>query len=308
MFSFVGCSAIIKFTMNKSKKFLKEIAAENKNVMKNISIPSTVRMKYNESNIIRCPATDETKVFFLETTTCNCVRYIVENKISEHIFAHSFASDMNPGGGYQNGAKAQEEFICYQTPGLFPSISNKKYPLEPCTVLITPGLKIMRDDENYELLPEEKFVEYGVVSAAAQNLNRHGSTYDDRLTKKTLANIFCSVKLCYSKTDTLILGAMGCGVFANDPYVIANEIKDAVQKFGGYYKNIFIAIPNGPNVKEFKEVFGFLSESDDENDESDDQDVELQRFEEESAKKGRSKKSDRKKESARKHGVLPTDD
>lgn len=302
--------------MSKNKKFLKAIAAENQTMMKDAFIPKTIRMKYDESKITKCPTVDETNVFFLEMTTCDCVQYIHENDISENIYAHNFASETSPGGGYENGAKAQEEYICYRTPRLYPSIVKEKYPLEPTTVLITPNLEIMRD-EDYELLEKDKFVKYGIVSAAAQNLSRPDSKYNDQLTKRTLANIFCSVKLCDSKVDTLVLGAWGCGVFANDPYTIANEIKDAINKYGGHYKNIFIAIPSGPNVEQFKDVFGFSSESDEESEESkenegkknqdkddvEDIDVERERFEEESNKKRRSKKSDRKTENARKHGI-----
>jgi len=287
--------------MNKSKKVLKAIVADNQKLIKDTVIPKTIRMEYNESKISRCPATDETNVFFLEMTTCDCVQYIHDKHISHNIFAHNFASATNPGGGYENGAKAQEEFICYQTPYLHASISKETYPLEPTTVLITPDLAIMRN-QDCDLLDEDDFVRFGVVSAAAQNLSIPDSKYNDQLTKRTLANIFCSVKLCDSKVDTLVLGAWGCGVFANDPYVIANEIKDAINKYGGHYKNIFIAIPSGPNVKQFKEVFGFSSENSEDNE---DQDIEKEQFEfeQESKKKQRSKKSDRKRENARKHGV-----
>lgn len=292
--------------MSKNKKFFVGIASENQKMEK--YIPKTMRMVYDESKIKRCPATEETKVLFLEATTLDCVRHIVENEISDNIFAHSFASDINPGGGYLNGAKAQEEFICYETPGLYPSIAKEKYPLEPGTVLVTPGLRIMRDSTDYGLLDEKEFIKVGIVSAAAQNMSRPDSVYDDMMTKKTLANLFCSVKICEPMADTLVLGAWGCGVFRNDPYVIANEIKDAIQKYGGYYKNIVIAIPSGPNVKEFKKVFGFFSEDDDSDTNDVIKDLAKDQFEEESAEKHRgNKKSNMKKRNNEKHNPKSDD-
>lgn len=94
-----------------------------------------------------------------------------------------------------------------------------------------------------------------VVSAAAQNLNHE--TYDGLLIDRILANVFCSIKSHLPNTDILLLGAFGCGVFKNNPYTIAKAMQLACQKYGGLYKNIVFAIPKGPNVQEFKEVFGF---------------------------------------------------
>ena len=290
--------------MSKNKKFLTAIAAENQKMK--IFIPETKRIPYDETKIVRCPANDNTKVLFLETTTNDCVRYIVENRISANVFAHSFASDIHPGGGYLNGARAQEEFECYEIPGLFPSISRMKYPLEPGTILVTPGLTIMRDGscsqgENYGVLPENKQIKVGIVSSAAQNLSRKDTVYDDKLTKRSLANLFCSVKICCPETDTLVLGAWGCGVFRNDPFVIANEIKDTISKFGGYYENIVIAIPSGPNVKEFKLVFGF-TQDDEVEENSTVENIMKEEFENLSAEthKGNNK-SNRKKKNCEKH-------
>lgn len=284
--------------MNKNKKFFTNIAAENQRM--NLQGPETQRIMYDESKITKCPANDDTNVLFFGATTDDCVRFVIENEISENVYAMNFASDKNPGGGYLNGAQAQEEYNCYVMPELYASISRTKYPLEPGTVLITPGIRIMRDNENYKLLPEDQMLRVGIVSAAAQNLSPQGkdqviTAYDDILTKMTLGNVFCSVKRSDPLTDTLILGAWGCGVFRNDPYMIANEFKDAIKKYGGYYKNIIFAIPDGPNVKEFKQVFGF---------ESDDDQV-VNEFEDMSVKKQKeSKKSNRKKINSEKHNPI----
>ncbi len=278
--------------MNKNKIFLTRIATENSKMK--LDIPMTQRFMYDETMIMRCPVNDDTNISFFEGTTAECVRFIVENKISENVYALNFASAENPGGGYENGAKAQEEFNCYLMPELFPSISNAKYPLEPGTVLVTPRIRIMRDGENYELLPHDQIIKLGIVSAAAQNLSRPDTVYDDKLTKRTLSNIFCSTKRCDPLTDTLVLGAWGCGVFKNVPYVIANEFKDVIKKYGGYYKNIVFAIPGGPhdlNVKEFKRVFGFISDNN-----CDCGSPKRDEFENQSAEKHRrSRKSNRKK-------------
>jgi len=262
-------------SVRRNKKFLTGIATENQRLSADgqIFVPVTQRIRYDDAEITRCLInTTKTKLMFMEASTNQCVRYLVENKVSVNVFAHNFASEGCPGGGYLNGAKAQEEIECYQIPGLYPSINKVKYPLEPGTILVTPGLRILRDSETYELLPEDRQIGLGIVSAAAQNLSKKNEVYDDEQTKITLANLFCSVKKSCPLTDTLVLGAWGCGVFRNDPKVMAREILDSINQFGGYYQNICIAIPPGPNLREFREVFGdlvqdlVLNESEDQED------------------------------------------
>jgi uncharacterized protein (TIGR02452 family) len=312
-------------SVRKNKKFLTCIATENQKLSTDgkIFVPVTQRIRYDDAEITRCPVnTIKTRLLFMEATTNQCVRYLIENKVSENVFAHNFASEGCPGGGYLNGAKAQEEFECYEIPGLYPSISKVKYPLEPGTILVTPGLRILRDSDTYELLPEEKQINLGIVSAAAQNLSKSDAVYNDEQTKITLANLFCSVKKSCPSTDTLVLGAWGCGVFRNDPKVMAREILDSINQFGGYYRTICIAIPPGPNVREFREVFGDLAQDlvldesedlDQDQDRVQDQDhqtmddkIMRDNFEAQSACTYRqSKKSNRKKINSEKHQWVP---
>lgn len=297
--------------MNKNKKFLIDIAA--KNCKLEIPVPVTQRFPCDETKLLRCPCNDDTKLLFYSGTTCECAEYVIESGLSnEHVYAHSYASAINPGGGVNNGAKAQEEFNCYRIPGLYRSIAKEKYPLEPGTVLVTPGLKIMRNCVDYELLPDDQMVNIGIVSAAAQNLSRiYGKEcekYDDQLTRKTLANLFCSVKRCDPLADTLVLGAWGCGVFKNDPYAIANATKDVINKYGGYYKNIIIAIPGSdkdPNVKAFKHVFGF--DTDEEGPGSSPESSPGEEVMESVEKSRKNRKANRKKINAEKHSYFDAD-
>ena len=53
--------------------------------------------------------------------------------------------------------------------------------------------------------------------------------------------------------DVLILGAFGCGVFAQNPKEVASLFKEAFSKSD--IKKIVYAIPGGENLRAFAEVF-----------------------------------------------------
>ena len=53
----------------------------------------------------------------------------------------------------------------------------------------------------------------------------------------------CSI-LLKQQVDTAILGAWGCGVFKNDPYVIAYLTMHFINKMNGHLKTVIFAIPD----------------------------------------------------------------
>ncbi len=101
--------------------------------------------------------------------------------------------------------KNQEEDLCRVNPQLYPSLSKIIYPFEPDSVLITPDVWIMRDNKNYNFFKPDFNLRVSVCSVAAQNLLLE--VFDEKIVKKTLINMYQSVKNYIPKTDTLILGA-----------------------------------------------------------------------------------------------------
>merc|ERR1712224_11080 len=111
------------------------------------------------------------------------------------------------GGGYKNGAEAQEEDLCRRIPTLYTSLNNglraNLYPFGPSTckrrespnqysdVLYTDGLVLARHNvgEGYELLPKDQQVLCALVTAAAPNI-KSGEVYDDELVYRAIQNVF----------------------------------------------------------------------------------------------------------------------
>lgn len=60
-------------------------------------------------------------------------------------------------------------------------------------------------------------------------------------------------------TDVLILGAFGCGVFANPPEIVVRSFKKALQDFENFFETIefaiFSASDDNPNYQTFLSGF-----------------------------------------------------
>ena len=89
------------------------------------------------------------------------------------------------------------------------------------------------------------------MSAAAQNLQRE--EFDEKLVRRTLANMYYAVKAHLPNTDTLILGAWGCGAYRNDPVVMAKIMNEINLEYGGHFKTIVFSVPEGVNTEEFRD-------------------------------------------------------
>lgn len=195
------------------------------------------------------------------TTAEACQRYARD---SQHVVcALNFANGETAGGGYKNGATAQEEDLCRQCPTLYSTLYNASkeglYPFGPCTcraashpdkyadVLYTSGIALARGgmEDGYPLLLEDQQVTVSMVAAAAPNIRFASEISEPELIYNTVQSIFVAPRLTEPEVTTLILGAWGCGAFGGDPKQIAELFVRALisDSFGELYKEIHFAIP-----------------------------------------------------------------
>ena len=157
------------------------------------------------------------------TTSCCAIKY---SELEYKVALLNFASEKRPGGGYKNGAEAQEESLCRSIPYLYPSLKQCQYPIKN-KVLLTRDLLIMRD--RYHNLIYNSPYNVDVITASAK------SNFQNKLSL-----IFNVSKHC----EILILGAWGCGAYKHDPYHVASLMMKACEIYGSQYEMVVFAIPN----------------------------------------------------------------
>jgi uncharacterized protein (TIGR02452 family) len=198
----------------------------------------------------------------------------------------NMASAKNPGGGVYGGAGAQEEYLfrcsdyyrflfqfadpasfdCEKEYGI-PHNLRHSYPLKRnYGGIYSHGVTIFRDTEanGYALL--EKPWQVNFVAVAANNIRKYmngRTTIPDKFIPSTLSLIRAILRIAYNNGQLrLVLGAFGCGAFANPPKHMAQLFKQVFDEpeFQGLFKEIHFAIiedhnSHGQNYNAFKEVF-----------------------------------------------------
>lgn len=181
----------------------------------------------------------------------------------------NFANANYPGGGFLNGAVAQEEALC-RCSTLFASISSIKakemYEYNnmvalPCYsdyMLLSPKVCVFRSKE-LELLEQPYMVSVITVPAP----NRRGAARFvsqeevDLIMKARLRKMLFSA--AHYGYKNLILGAWGCGAFGNDTMQVAGYFYDLffVEGMEKLFENVAFAILNDETkIEAFEQVFG----------------------------------------------------
>jgi uncharacterized protein (TIGR02452 family) len=143
----------------------------------------------------------------------------------------NFASARNPGGGYVNGAQAQEEALCrasalyhclLRAPDYYAHHRADRDPFYSDRVIHSPGVPVFRDDRG-RLLDEPYRV--GFLTSPAPNAGVIARTIPERsgevgpaLDSRAERVLETAAAEGYRR---LVLGAWGCGVFQCDPARVA---------------------------------------------------------------------------------------
>lgn len=195
-----------------------------------------------ELNEIPMPGREYVPIIEVENSdTLNMAIKYIDEGLNPVIL--NMASDRNAGGGVSKGATAQEEEIFRRSNGHL-LLTRNFYPIENTGIIYSPKLRVIKDsrDKGYQKLKIEKTM--GMISCAAiRNPRLQDGEYDDEDGELMRAKIEAIVKLGIGYGhDSIILGAFGCGAFNNPPEIVAQLFKDAIDKYGKYYKKIGFAV------------------------------------------------------------------
>ena len=223
----------------------------------------------------------------------DCLAYaksLLEEDGTRDLCVLNMASAKNPGGGVFGGAGAQEEYLfrcsdyfrfLYQYASLtsfdckkvygIPHNPRHSYPLNKnFGGVFSRGVTIFRDTEakGYALLEDPWQVNFVAVAAnCIRGFVRAGDKLiPDRFIPSTLNQIRTILRLAYYNGQRrLVLGAFGCGAFANPPQHMAILFKQVIDEpeFHCIFREIHFAIiedhnSRGMNFEVFKSVLGSL--------------------------------------------------
>ena len=201
-----------------------------------------------------------------ETTLQACRRLTAEGHTP---VALNFASATEPGGGFLSGAGSQEESIA-RASGLYASLlesdmydyhRDRQLPMYSDWTVYSPKVPVFRDDDG-TLLNEPYFASFLTCPAVNVNVVRQQAPRREEGIEEVMdERIDRVLAIAYEKDYShLVLGAWGCGVFGNDPQVIAELFGEALDgPFRGRFQRIDFAIAGRsgePNLEAFRQRFG----------------------------------------------------
>lgn len=253
------------------------------------STPNETTLYSEEFDVRNVPALRQPTV--IEVVERDCMNYASELSMKGFYPAVlNMASNTKPGGGVLKGSAAQEESIFRRT-DLFRSLyqyvpfgeefgvrmSIDGYPLkENFGGIYSSGISLFRESEPFGYKLKEHPVKLSFITVAAV---KNPKLVRTSLLSKELRIDSSQVETVKNKIrtilriglrhrhDSLVLGAWGCGAYANPPRHIAELFRHILmeEEFKNKYRRITFAIlddhntrkPHNPhgNLLPFKEVF-----------------------------------------------------
>ncbi|KXS94979.1 hypothetical protein AC578_9475 [Pseudocercospora eumusae] len=179
------------------------------------------------------------------------------SKSKKNVAILNMASPLRPGGGVLNGATSQEELLCSRTT-LLPSLREEWYRLPELGGIWSPDVLVFRLHE--ENLPKAQRFYVNVMSAGMlrfPDLTEDGD-YASRKDRDLVQEKMQSVLqiLVEKKADRVVLGAWGCGAYANPVHEIAQAWKHALRGEIGSIKEVVFAIKDSRMARDFSKAWG----------------------------------------------------
>jgi len=202
-----------------------------------------------------------TKIVFSNLSSLQAARMMTTE--SDSVTVLNFASAKNPGGGFIGGAIAQEECIA-RSSMLYPCLmkffplkdhyfeinrtwsANRERHLYSNCAIFSPRVPVIKTDTRDATHLDSPYT-CSVITIPAPNTGvyRSANEKDDINIENVLRERIdrvLSIALVHEAKD-LVLGAFGCGVFRNNPFVVATIFKTLLDgKFQSCFRTAHFAI------------------------------------------------------------------
>ncbi|WP_189826011.1 TIGR02452 family protein [Streptomyces finlayi] len=218
------------------------------------------------------PAADRTTVFEVTAESSTEAARRLTGEAADPVAVLCFASARNPGGGYLNGAQAQEEALCrasalytclLRAPEFYAHHRAERDVFYTDRVIHAPGVPVFRDDRG-ALLSDPYRV--GFLTSPAPNagvIRRNDPAQQHRipqvLARRAERVLEVAVAHGYRR---IVLGAWGCGVFQNDPDTVAGVFRELLTgdgRFAAHFERVTLAVLDrtgkGPALTAFRTAF-----------------------------------------------------
>jgi uncharacterized protein (TIGR02452 family) len=225
----------------------------------------------------------ETLIEIVNEDTLTILSYTINKykQFDKQICILNLGNAYGAGGGAIYGQRAQEEDLCRRTT-LLPLLFKYKY-IDICGLNKTQIYDLANRGKLFSYNSTNKYIKtgsvlytenvivfkdakYNIINRQLTNVItacavRYAATqrYTDNDKKIMLITIMSILDVAYkNKQQILILGALGCGAFNNDPRECALIFKECIQKYNGYFYKIIFAIlskNNNANYQIFRDVF-----------------------------------------------------
>ncbi|MEU3745714.1 MULTISPECIES: TIGR02452 family protein [Streptomyces] len=219
------------------------------------------------------PSTDRTATLDVTgESSLAAARRMVSADPARPVAVLNFASARNPGGGYLNGAQAQEEALCrasalhatlLRAPDYYAHHRADPDVFYTDRVIHSPRVPVFRDERG--ALLDEPFT-VGFLTSPAPNAGVVRRRTPERAGQLPAALAARAERVLETAAAAgyrrLVLGAWGCGVFRNDPAVVAGAFRALLMgegRFAGHFEEIVFAVldrsSGTPTLAAFARVF-----------------------------------------------------
>ncbi len=199
----------------------------------------------------------DTRVQVVNDTTLEASRRLVGRGLP--VLALNFANGVQPGGGFLNGARAQEEVLCrssalyltLQGDPMYVAHRRRSIPDSTAWAILSPDVPVFRSDDGIPL--DESWL-LSMLTCAAPYAPAVGQPQAGDLLQERIHSVL-AIARAYSY-EALVLGAWGCGAFANDPQRTAHDFHAALaNEFSGDFTQVVFAISDWSPERRFLQSF-----------------------------------------------------
>ncbi|MBR3803075.1 MAG: TIGR02452 family protein [Clostridia bacterium] len=245
----------------------RELCYSNRQLTDSISNSISEQRIYWEEESIECPVAVNDKPFktvLSPQKTLEAAKKYADS--GERVCILNFASSVSPGGGVLTGEQAQEECIS-RLSTLWFALSDKETAgrfydrhwelikkgemnrRNRDDIVFTPDIFVVRDEaDNEKMMDADEWYKVDVITCAAPDIRKTGDVSEYCPPEEELQKVFeirwrkILTVAAKHKADVLILGAFGCGVFANPPELVVRAFNNVAGEFRYHFKTVEFAV------------------------------------------------------------------